>query len=206
LQNDLGMAALVVLGASASVASILNSKSSLIAAGAVLIFAAVASYAAAPRVRDRVGAWLEPWNDPSGRGFQFVQADYGLAAGGAFGRSEPTLATRVPEVHTDFILVGIATQWGWIGAVAVLSLAGIIVCRCVAAALHAADGFRSLLALVIGVVVGIQVLLICGGTLRMLPLTGLTLPLVSSGGTSMIATLFALGIVAGIGLPGDRRS
>jgi cell division protein FtsW (lipid II flippase) len=112
----------------------------------------------------------------------------------------------VPEVHTDFILVAVATQWGWVGAVAVLALAGILVCRCVAAALRAADGFRSLLALGIAALLGIQVLLICGGTLRVLPLTGLTLPLVSSGGTSMVATLFALGIVLGIGGSGDGRS
>lgn len=204
LQNDLGMAALVVLGAYASVASVLNSKSGLGAAGALLIVAAAASFAGVPRVRDRVGAWLEPWHDPSGRGFQFVQADYGLAAGGAFGHSRTTLAAHVPEVHTDFILVGVATQWGWVGGLAVLALAGIVVCRCVSAAFYAADGFRSLFALAIGSLIGIQVLLISGGTLRILPLTGLTLPLVSSGGTSMVATLFALGIVVGIGASGAR--
>jgi cell division protein FtsW (lipid II flippase) len=115
-------------------------------------------------------------------------------------------ATRVPEVHTDFILVAIATQWGWVGAMAVLALAAIVVCRCVAAALRAADGFRSLLALGIAALLGIQVLLICGGTLRVLPLTGLTLPLVSSGGTSMVATLFVLGIVSGIGAAGAGES
>ena len=199
LQNDLGMAALVVLGAYASVASVLHSKSSLGWAGAVLIVAAIASFAASPRVRERVVAWLEPWSDPGGRGFQFVQAEFGLSAGGIVGQGAATSAARVPEVHTDFILVAVATQWGWAGAVAVLALAGVIVCRCVAAALRTADGFCSLLALGIAALLGIQVLLICGGTLRVLPLTGLTLPLVSSGGTSIVATLFALGIVSGIG-------
>jgi cell division protein FtsW (lipid II flippase) len=205
-QNDLGMAALVVLGAYASVAGVLHSRSSLGSAGATLIVAAVGAYAASPRVRERVSAWLEPWYDPAGRGFQFVQAEFGLAAGGVFGQGLVNSATRVPEVHTDFILVAIAIQWGWIGAVAVLVLAAIIVCRCVAAALRATDGFRSLLALGIAALLGIQVLLICGGTLRILPLTGLTLPLVSSGGTSMVATLFALGIVSGIGASAAGRS
>lgn len=206
LQNDLGMAALVVLGAYASVASVLSSKSSLGSAGAILVAAAVASFVASPRVRERVAAWLEPWIDPAGRGFQFVQAEFGMAAGGIFGQGGVSPASRVPEVHTDFILVAVATQWGWVGAVALLALAGIVVCRCVAAALRAADGFRSLLALSISALLGIQVLLICGGTLRVLPLTGLTLPLVSSGGTSMVATLFALGIVAGIGASGAGRT
>jgi cell division protein FtsW (lipid II flippase) len=206
LQNDLGMAALVVLGAYASVASVLSSKSSLGSAGAILIVAAAASFVASPRVRERVVAWLEPWSDPSGRGFQFVQAEFGLSAGGIVGHVVATSAARVPEVHTDFILVAVATQWGWVGAVAVLALAGILICRCVAAALRTADGFCSLLALGIATLLGIQVLLICGGALRVLPLTGLTLPLVSSGGTSMVATLFALGMVSGIGATSARHA
>jgi cell division protein FtsW (lipid II flippase) len=205
-QNDLGMAALVVLGAYASVASVIITRSSLGSAGAILIVGAVASFASSARVRERVVAWLEPWIDPGGRGFQFVQAEFALAAGGMFGKGSTAAAARVPEVHTDFILVALATQWGWLGAVAALALAGIIVCRCVAAALQAGDSFGSLLALGIAALVGIQLLLICGGTLRILPLTGLTFPLVSSGGTSMIATLFALGIVAGIGAQGVDRS
>jgi cell division protein FtsW (lipid II flippase) len=198
-QNDLGMAALVVLGAFASIATVLSSKGSLSAAGAMLMLAAIASYAVAPRVRDRVAGWLEPWQDPIGRGFQFVQADYGLSTGGVFGVRSPAFAARVPEVHTDFILVGVATQWGLVGAVAVLGLLSMLVCRCVVAAVKSSSGFHSLLALALASVIGIQVLLILGGTLRVLPLTGLTVPLVSFGGTSMIATLFALGVVAGIG-------
>jgi cell division protein FtsW (lipid II flippase) len=206
LQNDLGMAALVVLGAFASVASVLNSKCSLGSAGVILIVAAAASFVASPRVRERVVAWLEPWSDPGGRGFQFVQAEFGLSAGGMVGQGVAASAARVPEVHTDFILVAVATQWGWVGAMAVLALASIVICRCVAAALRTADGFCSLLALGIAALLGIQVLLICGGTLRVLPLTGLTLSLVSSGGTSTIATLFALGMVSGMGAPGARHS
>jgi cell division protein FtsW (lipid II flippase) len=109
-------------------------------------------------------------------------------------------------VHTDFILIGLGTQWGWIGALAVLGLTSIVVSRCVIAAMRAADGFRALVALAIAALSGIQAMLIIGGTLRVLPLTGLTLPLVSSGGTSMVATLFALGIVVGIGSGQTRES
>jgi cell division protein FtsW len=185
---------------------VLNSKSSLGSAGAILIVGAVGAYAASPRLRERVTVWLEPWFDPAGGGFQFVQAEFGLAAGGVFGQGLANSATRVPEVHTDFILVAIGTEWGWVGATMVLALAAIVVCRCVAAALRAADGLRSLLALGIAALLGIQMVLICGGTLRVLPLTGLTFPLVSSGGTSMVATLFALGIVSGIGTPTAGQS
>jgi cell division protein FtsW (lipid II flippase) len=205
LQNDLGMAALVVLGAFASIAAVLSSRRALGAAGVILMIAAVTSYAATPRVRERVVGWLEPWDDPIGRGFQFVQADYGLSTGGLFGPRQPALAARVPEVHTDFILVGIATQWGLIAALAVLALLSILVCRCVSAALDGGGGFRSMLALAVAALIGIQTLLILGGTLRVLPLTGLTVPLVSFGGTSMIATMFALGVVAGIGSTPTRE-
>ena len=205
-QNDLGMAALVVLGAYGSIASVLRAKSSLGSAGGILVLAAVASYAAAPRVRDRIVGWLEPWHDPVGRGFQFVQADYALAAGGLFGGSSPIVPARVPEVHTDFILVGVASQWGLTGVVAVLALLCVIVCRCVSAALNATNGLRSLLAMAMATLIGVQVLLISGGTLRVLPLTGLTVPLVSFGGTSMVVTLFALGIVAGLGTTGVSES
>jgi cell division protein FtsW (lipid II flippase) len=205
-QNDLGMAALVVLGAYASIASVLRAKSSLGPAGGILILAAAASYVAAPRVRDRIVGWLEPWLDPVGRGFQFVQADYALAAGGLFGESSPIVPARVPEVHTDFILVAVASQWGLTGVVAVLALLCVIVCRCVSAALNATNGLRSLLAMAMATLIGVQVLLISGGTLRVLPLTGLTVPLVSFGGTSMVVTLFALGIVAGLGTCGVSES
>jgi cell division protein FtsW (lipid II flippase) len=205
-QNDLGMAALVVLGAYASIASVLRAKSSLGPAGGILILAAAASYVAAPRVRDRIIGWLEPWLDPVGRGFQFVQADYALAAGGLFGESSPIVPARVPEVHTDFILVAVASQWGLTGVVAVLALLCVIVCRCVSAALNATNGLRSLLAMAMATLIGVQVLLISGGTLRVLPLTGLTVPLVSFGGTSMVVTLFALGIVAGFGTSGVSES
>jgi cell division protein FtsW (lipid II flippase) len=199
------MAALMVLGAFATVAGIVRSKATTGAAGAFLAVAATVSFAATPRVRDRVSGWLDPWRDATGSGFQFVQADYGLAAGGVFGDGASALTVTVPEIHTDFVFVGIANQFGWFGSIAVLALAGVLVCRCILAALRAGDGFRALLALSLAALLGIQVVLIAGGTLRVLPLTGLTFPLLSYGGTSMVSTMFTLGIIAGLGASGDRR-
>ena len=198
-QNDLGMAALVVLGAVATVASVVRSRSSFAVAGAFLAVAAVASFLVTPRVQDRVFVWLDPWRDPAGSGFQFVQADYSLATGGLNGFGGPTPAVSIPEIHTDFVLVAVGSQFGCLGALAVLALAGILVCRCTLAALGASDGFRSLLAFSFAALIGIQLILIVGGTLRVLPLTGLTFPLLSYGGTSMVATMFALGVVVGLG-------
>ena len=198
-QNDLGMAALVILGAFASVVSVVSSRGALVMVTGVLAIAVSGAYFTVSRVRDRVAGWLDPWQDPAGRGFQFVQAEYALAAGGMAGDGRALRNQNVPEVHTDLILVAIGNQLGWFATSAALALSGLLICRCVLAAIRGRDEWRSLFAFSISALLGIQVLLIVGGTLRVLPLTGLTLPLLSYGGSSMIVTMFALGLVAGIG-------
>ena len=199
LQNDLGMAALVVLGAFAALSSVQQSRSFLGLALILLGGAGVSAYVWAARVRDRVAGWRDPWRDPAGSGFQFVQSEVALAAGGVAGQASTPPVSSVPEVHTDLILVAIASQFGVAVAAAVLALSAILVCRCVAAALRVSDGFRSLLILSLAALIGVQLLLIVGGTLRVVPLTGLTFPLVSYGGTSMLVTLFAFGVIVGAG-------
>ncbi len=198
-QNDLGMAALVVLGAAATVVSVVRSRVAVLIVILLLSGGLAGAYVAVPRVRDRVLGWLEPWQDPAGRGFQFVQADFSLAAGNLAGNDRAVSAGNVPEVHTDLVLIAVGSQFGVLIGVAVLALAAVLVCRCMIAGLRAGDGFRALVAIGLAVLIAIQVILITGGSLRVLPLTGLTFPLVSYGGTSMIVTQFALGIVLGIG-------
>jgi cell division protein FtsW (lipid II flippase) len=205
LQNDLGMAALIALGAVVVVLGFGGSRSMILATLLIVGAGAAGSYLAVGRVRDRVMGWIDPWQDPAGRGFQLLQADFALASGGMIGRAVWQTAGNVPEVHTDLVLAGIGALFGHLVAVAVIGLAGILVARCVLAALRAVDGFRALLALTIALMLAIQTVLIVGGTLRLLPLTGLTLPLVSYGGTSMIVSLFAIGVVVGIGASGARR-
>jgi cell division protein FtsW (lipid II flippase) len=196
-QNDLGMAALVVIGAGATVVSVVRSRA------AVLIVILLLSGGLA-------GAYLAvPWQDPAGRGFQFVQADFSLAAGNLVGDGRAFSAGNVPEVHTDLVLIAVSSQFGVLIGAAVLALVAVLVCRCMIAGLRAGDGFRALVAIGLAVLIAIQVILITGGSLRVLPLTGLTFPLVSYGGTSMIVTQFALGIVLGIGAssrPGIRSA
>jgi cell division protein FtsW (lipid II flippase) len=208
-QNDLGMAALVVLGAGATVVSVVRSRAAVLIVILLLSGGLAGAYLAVPRVRDRVFGWLEPWQDPAGRGFQFVQADFSLAAGGFQGDGGALSAGSVPEVHTDLVLIAVSSQFGVLIGAAVLALVAVLVCRCMIAGLRAGDGFRALVAIGLAVLIAIQVILITGGSLRVLPLTGLTFPLVSYGGTSMIVTQFALGIVLGIGAssrPGIRSA
>jgi cell division protein FtsW (lipid II flippase) len=198
-QNDLGMAALVVLGASATVVSVVRSRAAVGIAALLLGGALGGAFFAVPRVRDRVLGWLDPWLDPAGRGFQFVQADFSLSAGNFIGDGRAISAGNVPEVHTDLVLVAVASQFGLPVGLAALALAAVLVCRCMLAGLRTRDGFRALLAISLAMLIAIQVILIAGGSLRVLPLTGLTFPLLSYGGTSMIVTQFALGIIVGIG-------
>jgi cell division protein FtsW (lipid II flippase) len=211
LQNDLGMAALVALGAIASVLSVMRSRGATSMAVLVLAGTAVTAYVLVGRVRDRVASWIDPWADPTGSGFQFIQSDYAFGQGALFG-SPGSPANTVPEVHTDFILVAIGAELGAVVALAIIVVGALLVCRCVVDALRAESAFASILALSVAFLFGIQMVLILGGTLRVLPLTGLTLPLVSYGGTSMLVTLFTLGCVSGIGaasprsLPGSRNS
>jgi cell division protein FtsW (lipid II flippase) len=198
-QNDLGMAALIILGASAIVVSVVPTRATVGIALVLLGGGLAGAYFAVSRVRDRVLGWLDPWQNPGGIGFQYVQADYSLSAGTLVGNGSALAAGNVPEVHTDLVLIAVASQFGLATGLAVLALAALLVCRCVLAGLRATDGFRALIAIALAVLIAIQVILIAGGSLRVLPLTGLTFPLVSYGGTSMIVTQFALGVILGIG-------
>jgi cell division protein FtsW (lipid II flippase) len=198
LQADLGMASLIILSAFLTFAAIQRSRAALVLAAIGLVVAIAGAAATTQRVRERVLAWLDPWQDPAGRGFQLLQADYSLALGGTLGVLPPKIGA-VPEVHTDLILVAIGNEFGWLGTIGTLAMLSILVCRCASIALRAGSGFAPLLILSVAAILGIQIILIVGGTIRALPLTGLTLPLVSYGGTSMIATLFMLGAVLGFG-------
>ena len=210
LQNDLGMAALIALGVAASVIGVGRSRLLSMTAAAFLVTAGIGSYVAVPRVRDRVAGWLDPWADPAGRGFQFVQSEYVFAAGSLAGGATGSPTRNVPEVHTDLILNAVGGHFGLLGSLGALAISGLLVCRCVLVGLRTRDGFRAMVAFTIAALLGVQIVLIVGGTTRVLPLTGLTFPLLSYGGTSMIVSLFAVGIELGIGTRGGavqvRRS
>jgi cell division protein FtsW (lipid II flippase) len=203
VQNDLGMSALIAAGALAAASAVLQSRMAVALALTAVAASGTLSYALVPRVSDRVAAWLDPWTDPSARGFQFVQAEFSLAAGGLAGWTPNTSAASVPEVHTDMMLIAVGSHLGWLGAVAVLALGIVLLCRSMLAAFRCRSGVGPFVALSITALLGIQFLLIVGGSLRLVPLTGLTIPIVSYGGTSMLMTLFAIGVIIRIGAEGN---
>lgn len=162
----------------------------------LLLFAvgSLAVYAAVPRVAERVDSWLSPFDDEQGQGFQLVQSLYALAEGGLVGpglgngfliRDDGSFA--IPVLPTDFIFTALATELGFVGGIALLLAFVVLLQRGFAIAAGANDGFSKLLAGGLTVAIGVQALLIVGGIVRLVPLTGVTLPFVSYGGSSVLA-------------------
>ncbi len=154
-----------------------------------------------PHVQQRIAIWLDPWADPLGDGYQLIQALHAFARGGllgtGLGAGLPVIDGRlpVPAVHTDFPLAAIGEELGMTGVVAVLAAYLVIVARGLRIAASSADDFRSLLAAGLALVVGVQAAIIAAGNLKLIPLTGITLPLVSYGGSSLLANAIVIGIL-----------
>jgi len=153
-------------------------------------------------VRLRVEAWWNPWQDASGRSFQIVQSLIALAAGGLAGQGPGLGApTLIPVAHSDFIFAALAEEWGLAGTVAVTGLAGLIIFRGLHVAVAAQGAFRQLLASGLAALLGLQALIIMGGVVKILPLTGLTLPFMSYGGSSLVASFCMLGLLLRLSVP-----
>jgi cell division protein FtsW (lipid II flippase) len=147
-------------------------------------------------VRLRVEAWWDPWQDASGRSFQIVQSLIAFAAGGLAGQGPGLGApTLIPVAHSDFIFAALAEEWGVAGAVGVVCLIGIVIFRGLRIALAAQGAFQQLLAGGLAALLGVQALMIMGGVVKIVPLTGLTLPFMSYGGSSLVASFCLLGLL-----------
>ncbi len=146
-------------------------------------------------VQTRVDAWIDPF-DPDVNGYQIVQGMYGMAWGGLIGRGlgqgDPTL---IPFSYSDFIVASIGEELGLTGVMALIVLYGIIVERSLRTALVCRDAFGKLVATGLGVVFALQVFVVIGGVTKLIPLTGLTTPFLSYGGSSLIANWFIVGLL-----------
>ncbi len=192
-QRDMGTAAIFMMLYAVIVYAGTGNKNVLFASLAILLFAAIAGYALFDVVKVRLDAWINPWLDPTGGSFQIVQSLMAVANGGLIGRGvglgSPGL---VPIAQSDFIFSAIVEESGLLGAIGILGLLALLVSRGMRLALKTEDTFMRLLA--IGLVVHLvgQSILIIGGNLRLLPLTGVTLPFVSNGGSSLLVSFFEL--------------
>lgn len=164
--------------------------------------AAVVGFAGAMtlhHIQVRVQSWLNPWHDIANTGYQITQSLFAIASGGFFGRGiglgNPEF---IPEVHSDFIFSAICEEMGIFGGVAVILLYFIFVYRGIKIALMLPDGFDKCVALGITIMFGFQTFIIIGGVIKLIPLTGITLPFVSYGGSSLVSSFISLGILQAI--------
>jgi cell division protein FtsW len=152
-------------------------------------------------VQTRVDIWLDPFRDAAGAGYQVVQALYAFARGGVLGTGLgaglPVVGGRlpIPAVHTDFPLAALGEELGLIGILALLGLYLVVIERGLRIAASAADEFRALLAAGLSLVVGVQAFIIAAGNLKLIPLTGITLPFISYGGSSLLANAIVVGLL-----------
>jgi cell division protein FtsW len=151
--------------------------------------------------RRRVLAFLNPWEDPSNSGFQIIQSWLAFGAGGVFGQGLGEGKQKLfylPEAHTDFILSVVGEELGFIGVILIASMFFLLVWRSIRVALGAEDTFGRFLAFGIAVLLGIEAFVNMGVVTGLLPTKGLALPFISYGGSSLLITLFAMGILLNI--------
>lgn len=193
VQRDLGAGTLLVVLLASMLFVATGRWQVLAAALALALLGGALGYAAVDVVRQRVDSWLNPWLDPIGHSYQVVQSLIAIAAGGILGRGpgmgSPTL---VPVVHTDTIYAAVAEEWGLAGTVGLIALLAVLVSRGLRAAARAREPFAAVLAAGVSLSIGIQAILIIGGVIRLLPLTGVTLPFVSYGGSSLLTSYVSL--------------
>jgi cell division protein FtsW (lipid II flippase) len=195
-QRDLGMSTLF-FAVFIIMLYLASGRWEYVAAGALLLaLGALLGFFLFDVVRLRVEAWWNPWADPTGRSYQIVQSLIALAAGGVFG-SGPGLGAPgiIPVAHSDFIFASLAEEWGLVGALAAVGLVAVLVLRALRIAADASETFGQLLAGGLAAVLGVQAFLIMGGVIKLTPLTGLTLPFMSYGGSSLVANFILVGLL-----------
>lgn len=150
---------------------------------------------------DRLKVFLNPWNDPGNKGFQIIQSLLSFGSGGTFGVGIGDGMQKLfylPEPHTDFILSVIAEESGFVGVMGIIILFAVLIVRGFMVAFRAPDLFGTLLAAGLTMVLAMEAFINIAGVMGLIPLKGLTLPFLSYGGTSLIMSLVAVGILLNI--------
>jgi cell division protein FtsW len=202
--NDLGTA-LLFFGTFLTMLFVATGRRSYVLIGLLLfVGGSFVAYQLFGHVQGRFDAWLDPFADPLGAGFQPVRALYALGRGGVFGEGLGqgliTLggSTTIPYIESDFIFTAVAEELGLLGAFALLGFAAVVVFRGLRIAALARDDFSGLLAVGLTASLGLQTLIIIAGNTKLIPLTGITLPFVSYGGSSILASFVMIGLLLSI--------
>jgi cell division protein FtsW len=196
-QQDLGTATLFFVVFLAMLYIATGEALYVIEGAVLLIVAGAVAYVAFDVVQLRVDVWWNPWPEFDNRAFQIVQSLLAFSAGGVFGQGVGQGSpTYIPVVHSDFAFAAIGEEWGLIGTLTVMTCVALLVLRGLrVAARSEARPFRAFLAAGISIMFGMQSLLIMGGVLKLVPLTGVTLPFLSYGGSSLLASFIMAGLL-----------
>lgn len=198
-QRDLG-AALLLFGVFLAMLYVATNNGAYVLAGSgAFAVGAYALYHVVKVVALRVAVWLDPWAVAQDQGYQLVQATYALASGGLFGSGlGKGVPAVIPAVHTDFAFAAIGEEMGLAGTLGVLLIYILLIARGFHIALSLRGKFRDFeqfLAIGLTSILAIQTLVIIGGNLRLIPLTGVTLPFISYGGSSVIINFLIIGLL-----------
>ncbi|NLY77529.1 MAG: FtsW/RodA/SpoVE family cell cycle protein [Tissierellia bacterium] len=196
LQKDLG-SVLIFLSVFIALQFIYEEDRKLVLINlSILVVCAIAGYFLFSHVQSRVHTWLDPWKYIDTRGYQITQSLFAIAEGGFFGTGLGLgYPEFIPEVHTDFIFPAICEEMGIFTGIGIIMLFLILVYRGFKIAINQKYKSYRIVALGISILFGIQSFIIFGGVLNMIPLTGITIPFVSYGGSSMLSSFIALGIL-----------
>jgi len=218
VQRDLG-AALLFFAVFLLLLYVSTARLSYVALGLVaFVVGAAVLYFLFGHVRTRIDIWIDPFADPNGAGYQVVQALHAFARGGllgtGLGAGLPTIAGRppIPALHTDFPFAALGEELGLVGILGILGLYLVLVERGLRIAAAAHDEYRAILAAGLSLVIGVQAFIIAAGNLKLIPLTGITLPFISYGGSSLVANALIVGLLIALSersrdpLPPPRRA
>jgi peptidoglycan glycosyltransferase len=197
LEHDLGLP-LLFFGVFAAMLYMATERSAyLLGSLAMFSAGATASYHLFGQVRDRVQGWLNPWPYRLGpKGYQIILSWYAFAAGGVFGKGIGLgIPYKIPYASTDFVFAAIGEELGLIGTIAFVICFLLIVGSGFRIAVESARPFSKLFAAGLTTILGLQTFIIIGGVTRMIPLTGITLPFVSYGGSSLVANFVILALL-----------
>jgi cell division protein FtsW (lipid II flippase) len=199
VQKDLGPAQLF-FGVFLVMLYVASGRASYVIVGLVVfLLSSVVAYQLFDHVQVRVTAWLNPWPYGQGQAYQIVQALFSFADGGVFGQGLGYGAPYfIPEVHTDYVFAALGEEIGLAGTIGLIAVNILFFYRGYHIAVNARNGFYQYLAIGLTTLLGLQTFIIMGGVTKLIPLTGMTLPFISYGGSSILINFIIAGLLVRI--------
>ena len=204
-QKDLGMA-LLFFATFLVMVYIATERSYCLLLGLGLFsVGAVLMYYIFPHVQSRMLIYMDPWQQLDGGGYQVIQSLFAISGGGIFGQGLGSgFPKLIPAVHTDFIFSLIGEELGLLGVLGILGIYYLLIWKGFQISLNAHDGFGALLACGFSSILALQTLIIIGGVISVIPLTGIPLPFLSYGGSSFVSNCFLMGILYKVSVESER--